>query len=87
MVFDCYHAAINSASGQYTALTDNVSGTFEPCSDEDRNMCLTITVDSGTIASGDTFTLNFSCHRSDWANMDLSDDWSRKSVENIEVTI
>ena len=87
MVFDCYHAAINSASGQYTALTDNVSGTFESCSGEDRNMCLTITISSGTIASGDTFTVNFSCHRSDWANMDLSDDWSRKSVDNIEVTV
>ncbi|MCR5328089.1 MAG: glycoside hydrolase family 9 protein [Saccharofermentans sp.] len=87
MVFDCYHAAINSASGQYTALTDNVSGTFESCSGEDRNMCLVITVSSGTIAGGDTFTVNFSCHKSDWSNMDLSDDWSRKSVENIEVTV
>ena len=27
MVFDCYHAATNSSSGKYTALTDKVKGT------------------------------------------------------------
>ena len=86
MVFDCYHAATNSASGQYTALTDSVKGTFETCSGEDRDTCLTMTVGSGAISKGDTFTVSFSIHRSDWQNMNLSNDWSHKSVENIEVT-
>ncbi len=86
LVFDCYHAAVNSASGQYTPLTDNVKGTFTSCSCEDRDTCLTITVSSGSLAKGDTLTISFSCHRSDWQNMDLSNDWSRKSVNNIEVT-
>ena len=87
MEFDCYHAAINSSSGQYTALTDNVSGSFAGCSGEDRDTCLTITVSTGILESGDTLTISFSAHRSDWQNMNLSDDWSHKSVDNIEVTI
>ena len=86
MVFDCYHAAVNSGSGQYTALTDSVKGEFTSCSGEDRDSCLTIIPGSGTLAKGDTFTISFSCHRSDWQNMDLSNDWSHKSVANIEIT-
>ncbi len=86
MVFDCYHAAVNSASGQYTALTDKTSGTFASCSGTDRDTCLTITVSSGSLAKGDTLTISFSCHRSDWQNMDLANDWSHQSVNNIEVT-
>lgn len=85
MVFDCYHAAINSSSGQYTALTDDVTGTFSSCSGEDRDTCLSICPGSGTLEEGDTLTISFSCHRDDWQNMDLSDDWSHKSVDNIEV--
>ncbi|MBP5261851.1 MAG: glycoside hydrolase family 9 protein [Clostridiales bacterium] len=86
MVFDCYHAAINSASGQYTALTDGVRGTFTSCSGTDRDTCLTITPGSGSMAGGDTLTINFSCHRSDWQNMNLANDWSHQSVGNIEIT-
>ena len=85
MVFDCYHAAINSSSGQYTALTDDVTGTFSSCSGEDRDTCLSICPGSGTLEEGDTLTISFSCHRDDWQNMELSDDWSHKSVDNIEV--
>ena len=86
MVFDCYHAAVNSSTGQYTALTDDVDGYFEACSGEDRDTCLRISIGSGYLAEGDTFTVSFSCHRSDWQNMDLSNDWSHKSVDNIEIS-
>ena len=86
MVFDCYHAAVNSSSGQYMALTDEVEGVFSTCSGEDRDTCLTICPGSGTLEEGDTFTISFSCHRDDWQNMDLSNDWSHKSVNNIEIT-
>ena len=85
MVFDCYHAATNSSSGKYTALTDKVKGTYSAAAGEDRDTCLTITVGSGSLAKGDTLTISFSAHRSDWQNMDLSNDWSHKSVNNIEV--
>ncbi|MCR5059940.1 MAG: glycoside hydrolase family 9 protein [Saccharofermentans sp.] len=85
LVFDCYHVAVNSASGQYTALTDGVRGVFEAASGTDRDTCLTITPGSGTLGMNDTLTINFSCHRSDWQNMDLSNDWSHQSVSNIEV--
>ena len=84
MVFDCYHAATNSASGKYTALTDKVKGTYSAATGEDRDTCLTITVGSGSLAKGDTLTISFSAHRSDWQNMNLANDWSHKSVDNIE---
>ncbi len=87
MVFDCYHAATNSASGKYTALTDKVKGTYSAATGEDRDTCLTITVGSGSLAKGDTLTISFSAHRSDWQNMDLSNDWSHKSVNNIEIVM
>jgi len=86
LAFDCYHAAVNSSSGQYTALTDSVSGAFSSCSGEDRDTCLTITAGSGSLGTGDKLTISFSCHRSDWQSMDLSNDWSRKDVKNIEIT-
>lgn len=85
MVFDCYHAATNSASGKYTALTDKVKGTYSVATGEDRDTCLTITVGSGSLAKGDTLTISFSAHRSDWQNMNLANDWSHKSVDNIEI--
>ena len=86
LVFDCYHAAVNSASGSYTALTSDVEGAFSSCTGEDRDTCLTITVDGGTLDEGDTLTISFSCHRYDWQNMNLANDWSHKSVSNIEIT-
>ena len=85
MVFDCYHAATNSASGKYTSLTDKVKGKYSAATGEDRDTCLTITIGSGSLAKGDTLTISFSAHRSDWANMDLSNDWSHKDVKNIEI--
>ena len=86
LVFDCYHAAVNSSSGGYTALTDDVDGSFSSCTGEDRDTCLTITIDSGSLDEGDTLTISFSCHRYDWQNMNLANDWSHKSVSNIEIT-
>ena len=85
MVFDCYHSATNSASGKYTALTDKVKGTYSAATGEDRDTCLTITVGNGSLAKGDTLTISFSAHRSDWQNMNLANDWSHKSVDNIEI--
>ena len=85
MVFDCYHAATNSASGKYTALTDKVKGTYASATGEDRDTCLTITIGSGSLGKGDTLTISFSAHRSDWQTMNLSNDWSHKSVDNIEI--
>ena len=64
-----------------------MDASFTPSSGEDRDTCLTIMIGSGSLEEGDTLTVSFSCHRSDWQNMDLSDDWSRKSVENIEIVI
>ncbi len=87
LVFDCYHAAVNAANGQYTALTNGVKGSFASASGQDRDTCLTITPGPGSLGKGDTLTVNFSCHRSDWQNMNLGNDWSHKDVKNIEVTV
>ncbi|SCW63550.1 endoglucanase [Ruminococcaceae bacterium YRB3002] len=86
LMFDCYHSAINSATGQYTALTSSTKGTLTSASGEDRDTCLTIAPGSGSLGKGDTLTISFSLHRADWQNMNMANDWSRKDVKNIEVT-
>ncbi len=78
MTFDCYHAATNDQGGTYTALTDTVSGKASSTQFE-------ISFGSGTLRSGATLTVSFSCHRSDWQEMDLSNDRSFESAENIVV--
>ncbi len=62
-----------------------MKGKYSSCTGEDRDTCLAITVGGGSLAKGDTLTISFSAHRSDWANMDLSNDWSHKDVKNIEI--
>ena len=85
MTFDCYHSALNSSSGGYTALTDNTSGDISSHSGTDCDSVLEISFSQGTLGSGDTLTVSFSCHRSDWQSIDLSNDYSHESVGNIVI--
>ena len=85
MTFDCYHCASNSSSGGYTALTDNTTGTISDHSGTDCDSVLEIGFSSGSLGGGDTLTISFSCHRSDWQNIDTSNDYSRSSAGNIVV--
>ncbi len=85
MTFDCYHSALNSSSGGYTALTDNTSGDISSHSGTDCDSVLEISFSQGTLGSGDTLTVSFSCHRSDWQSIDLSNDYSHESVSNIVI--
>ena len=62
----------------YHAATDTVSGKASSTQFE-------ISFGSGTLRSGATLTVSFSCHRSDWQEMDLSNDRSFESAENIVV--
>ena len=86
MEFDCYHSATNSSSGGYTALTDSTTGTISDYSGTDCDSVLEIGFSSGSLGSGDTLTISFSCHRSDWQNIDTSNDYSHSSAGNIVVT-
>ncbi|SEW27347.1 endo-1,3(4)-beta-glucanase [Ruminococcaceae bacterium KH2T8] len=85
MTFDCYHSALNSSSGGYTALTDNTSGDISSYSGTDCDSVLEISFSQGTLGGGDTLTVSFSCHRSDWQSIDLSNDYSHESVGNIVI--
>ena len=85
MTFDCYHSALNSSSGGYTALTDNTSGDISSHSGTDCDSVLEISFSQGTLGGGDTLTVSFSCHRSDWQSIDLSNDYSHESVGNIVI--
>ena len=85
MTFDCYHSALNSSSGGYTALTDNTSGDISSHSGTDCDSVLEISFSQGTLGVGDTLTVSFSCHRSDWQSIDLSNDYSHESVGNIVI--
>ena len=87
LAFDCYHASITSAGGQYTEMTSNVSGSTAAASGKDRDTELDISLSSGTLNKGDKLTINFSLHRDDWQNMDLSNDHSYKSAGNITVKV
>lgn len=86
MEFDCYHCATNSSSGGYTALTDSTTGTISTYSGTDCDSVLEIGFSSGSLGAGDTLTVSFSCHRSDWQNIDTSNDYSHSSAGNIVVT-
>ena len=85
MTFDCYHSALNSSSGGYTALTDNTSGDISSHSGTDCDSVLEFSFSQGTLGGGDTLTVSFSCHRSDWQSIDLSNDYSHESVSNIVI--
>ena len=86
MQFDCYHCATNSSSGGYTALTDDTTGTISSYSGTDCDSVLEVGFSSGSLGSGDTLTISFSCHRGDWQNIDTSNDYSHSSAGNIVVT-
>ncbi len=86
MEFDCYHCATNSSSGGYTALTDGTTGTISDHSGTDCDSVLEIGFSSGSLSTGDTLTISFSCHRGDWQNIDTSNDYSHSSAGNIVVT-
>ena len=65
LVFDCYHAGQTSSSGQYSEVS-GTSGTFSS------DGCTITAGSSGSLQSGDTVTINFSIHRSDWQNLGFS---------------
>ena len=65
LVFDCYHAGMTGANGQYSEVT-GTAGTFTD------SACVITAGSSGTLSAGSSVTVNFSIHRSDWQNLGFS---------------
>ncbi len=83
--FACYHAAVNTKSGDYQALS-GATGTFEDFTGTDADtVCRMKFSDAKKIANGDTLTINFSINRSDWSAFTTTNDYSLKQAENIVI--
>ena len=85
IVFDCYHAAINGAGGSYTQL-NSVAATIASASGEKTDTVVAIAPGSGTLNAGDTLTISFAMHYSDWSTFSSADDYSAQSVDSIVIT-
>ena len=85
LVFECYHAALNTSNGSYQGL-NSVSGSFSDASGTDADTLMTISFgDAQTFGTGDKLTVNFCAHSSDWTQMTTTDDWSVKDPGNIVI--
>ena len=67
-------------------MTDHVSAKIEDVKKDDCDTCVKISFGTGYIQGYASLTIGFSIHRADWQNMDVKDDRSYKSVENIVIT-
>ncbi|MCR5848594.1 MAG: glycoside hydrolase family 9 protein [Lachnospiraceae bacterium] len=84
-VFDNYHSAVNTKSGDYKALS-NVTGSFEDAKGNDTDKKCVIKIgDSVSLKKGDTFTVSFAIHASDWSNINITNDYSYKNKDGIVV--
>ncbi|MBR3308173.1 MAG: glycoside hydrolase family 9 protein [Lachnospiraceae bacterium] len=84
MTYDCYHSAVNGANGSYNGLS-GVTGSFSAASGEGADSVCTMSFPAGSVGQGDTLTVNFCIHKSDWSVMNCSDDWSYKDPGNIVI--
>ena len=83
--FDNYHSAVNAKDGAYTALS-SVSGAISDASGTDCDKKCVITIkDSYSLKKGDTFTLSFALHPSDWSNINISNDYSYKNADGVVI--
>ena len=83
IVFECDYADIQGSS--YQACTDTISGSFAKASGDKTDTKCTIK-SSGTLAGGDTLTVNVRIHKSDWTEMDLGNDLSGANADKVTIT-
>ena len=84
LTYSCYYAGISGSS--YSAV-NGCSGVFESTNINDSDtVCVISFSDNASINSGDTLSVNFCINHNDWSDMDMSNDYSAKSAENIEVS-
>lgn len=84
LAFWCDHAA--STSGGYTAMTDKVSGAFSNANGTNTDTKCAITFSSGSLAAGDTITVQVRITRSDWSDFNLGNDYSAGNAEHVVIT-
>lgn len=85
MVYDCYYAGMQEANGRHTQI-QGIKGTFAKHKAKDSDTVLTMKFpSSGAFVSGSTVTVNFAIHYADWQNMNTSNDYSARSIENIVI--
>ena len=81
----CDYAATTGSS--YTAVTSSVKGAFSAMSGENCDTKLALTFTGGTLAVGDTLTLQLRIYASDWSEIDAGNDWSAGNAERLAVLI
>ena len=83
--FACYHSAVQTAEGAYNAVS-GCEGRFVDYGLTDADTLCTISFsDSTTLPGGAVLTVNFNINHSDWSAFNLSNDYSKKSAENIVI--
>ncbi len=83
--FACYHSAVQTAEGAYNAVS-GCEGSFADYGLTDADTLCTISFsDSTTLPGGAVLTVNFNINHSDWSAFNLSNDYSKKSAENIVI--
>ncbi|MBP5492154.1 MAG: glycoside hydrolase family 9 protein [Clostridiales bacterium] len=88
LAYDCYHSAVSRKDGKYEEIS-GVTGAFDkvdPKKDGADTVCRMNSFGSASLAAGDKLVVQFSIHHVDWSDFNLSDDYSRKAVENIVIT-
>ena len=83
LVFECDYADIQGSS--YQAWTDKIKGSFSKASGDKTDTKCSIK-SSGTLAAGDTLTVNVRVHKSDWTEMDLGNDLSGADADKVTIT-
>lgn len=81
--FWCDHAATNGSN--YVALTDSVKGVFSSVSGKNADTKCAIKFSGGTLANGDSMTVQVRLTRADWTEFDLGNDYSAGNVEHIYI--
>ncbi len=82
--FWCDHAAMSGSN--YTAITSSVSGAFEKASGKNADTVCKIQLGGGSLAAGDTVTVQVRITRADWSSMNTGNDYSAGNAEHIVIT-
>lgn len=83
--FSCYHSAIMTAEGGYSAI-NGVDGSFKEVDYKDADTLCSINFsDNGTLDAGGKLTINFNINHIDWSAYNMNNDYSAKNIENIVI--
>ncbi len=86
MAFWCDYAAAYDNNGYYQTL-EGVSGTFENAKGADADTLCKVSCGSGRLPSGATVTMQMRIARSDWGDMNLTNDYFTQDVRHVEIQL